>query len=345
MRENDFLRFVYESVPAHGEVPITVGDDMAGVRLSCGGEGPGGEFPNSGDRGGNRGTQAGGGGAGGGAALALLKIDQCLDRVHFDVREHSAKQAGTKAVNRCLSDCAAMACLPAGVMVSVALPREGAGSGEAFAQELFLACRDAAGKFDCPVVGGDTAVWDGRLVIVVSALGKLPQGGRAITRGGAKVGDTLFVSGALGGSILGRHLSFEPRVALALALARAAGEGLHAMMDLSDGLAADLPRICAASGVGAEVHGGRLPLHEDAWKLSEKDGLPAGLHGLVDGEDYELLFAMDPEAVPEIVGIGERLGVPVTAVGTVVAAGKGLVLVDDAGRKLPWPRGGWEHGG
>jgi thiamine monophosphate kinase len=86
-------------------------------------------------------------------------------------------------------------------------------------------------------------------------------------------------------------------------------------------------------------------LHEDAWKLAEKDGLPAGLHGLVDGEDYELLFAMDPEAVPGIVGVGERLGVAVTAVGTVVEAGKGLSLVDGVGRRLPWPRGGWEHGG
>jgi thiamine-monophosphate kinase len=193
-------------------------------------------------------------------------------------------------------------------------------------------------------VGGDTAVWDGRLVVVVSALGKLPRGGRAVRRSGAKVGDTLFVSGALGGSILGRHLTFEPRIKLALELARAAGEGLHAMMDLSDGLAADLPRMCTASGVGAEVHAGRLPLHEDAWKLAEKDGLPAGLHGLVDGEDYELLFAMDPEAVPSIVGVGERLGVAVTAVGTVVEAGKGLSLVDGVARRLQWPRGGWEHG-
>ncbi len=313
MRENDFLRFIYDGVPSHPDVPIPVGDDMGAVRLICG---PAGE------------------------ALALLKTDQCLDGVHFDLALHSAAQVGRKAVNRCLSDCAAMACLPAGVMLSVALPREGRGSGEAFAQDLFVACRDAAARFDCPVVGGDTSLWEGRLVIVVSALGKLPPGGRAIRRSGAKVGDTLFVSGALGGSILGRHLDFTPRMELAQRLVRAAGEGLHAMMDLSDGLAADVPRLCAASHVGAEIHTARLPLHEDAWRLAEKDGMPAGLHGLVDGEDYELLFAMDPEAVPAIVNLTQ---VPVTAIGTVVEAAKGLSLVDAGGGRHRWPRGGWEH--
>ena len=81
------------------------------------------------------------------STLALLKIDQCLDQVHFDLRQHTMTQAGRKAVNRCLSDCAAMACLPAAILISVALPCEGpggGGSGEAAAKELLLACRDAA---------------------------------------------------------------------------------------------------------------------------------------------------------------------------------------------------------
>jgi len=307
MRENAFLTWIRENTPAHAAVKINVGDDMAAVDL--------------------------------GGSLAVLKIDQCLDQVHFDLRQHAAAQAGRKAVNRCLSDCAAMACLPAAIMISVALPKDGPGSGEAFAKELFLACREAAGVFNCPLVGGDTSIWDQRLAITVSALGRVPSGQSLITRSGAKPGDTLFVSGALGGAILGRHLNFTPRIELALKLVQAAKGGLHAMMDLSDGLAQDLPRLCAASNVGARLHTAQLPIHEDAWTLSQKDSLPAGFHALADGEDYELLFALDPDATPNIINLSD---VSLTAIGTITAE-KELLLIDDQNRPHPWPRAGWEH--
>ena len=124
-------------------------------------------------------------------------------------------------------------------------------------------------------------------------------------------------------------------------LARAAKEGLHAMMDLSDGLAQDLPRLCAASGVGAEIHTAQLPIHPDAEALAAEDGIPAGLHALADGEDYELLFALDPQVVPEIVNLSD---VPLTAIGT-VTSGQDLKLIDAAGQAHPWPRAGWEHHG
>jgi thiamine-monophosphate kinase len=307
MRENDFLHWIRENTPAHPSVQLGIGDDMAAVNI--------------------------------GSSPAILKIDQCLDQVHFDLRRHSATQAGHKAVNRCLSDCAAMACIPSALMISVALPKEGPGSGETFAKELYLACRDAGAAFDCPVVGGDTGIWDQRLAITVSALGRIPVGQQLVTRSGAKPGDTLFVSGALGGSILGRHLAFKPRIHLAQKLVKAVGDALHAMMDLSDGLAQDLPRLCAASNVGAQIHTARLPIHDDAWTLSKKDSLPAGFHALADGEDYELLFALDPHATPSIIGISDT---PVTAVG-IVTADRALALVDAQGDSHPWPRAGWEH--
>jgi thiamine-monophosphate kinase len=332
MRENDFLAWITAQTPAHPRVAVGIGDDMGVVR-------PGG----------------GAGEAGGeGVAGVLLKIDQCLDRVHYDLRRHSAAEAGRKAVNRCLSDCAGMACVPAAVMVAVTLPRNGEGSGEAFAKDLFLACRDAAAAFDCPLVGGDTATWDGPLAITVAAMGEMPggtggKGAAPVLRSGARAGDTLFVSGRLGGSILGRHLTFEPRIRLARALAEALGTGdgggLHALMDVSDGLAQDMPRLCAASGVGAEVYAGRLPIHPDAERLAGQDGMPAGLHALADGEDYELLMAVDPEAVPELIGVAEHgagRGVGLTAIGTVTAGG-GLALVDERGGRHGWPRAGWEH--
>src|SRR5947207_12628800 len=120
MRENDFLKWIATHTPVHPQVPLNVGDDMAVLNV------------------------------GGASGAVLLKIDQCLDQVHFDLRQHTPAQVGRKAVNRCLSDCAAMACVPAAILISVALPREGPGSGEAAAREMFLACRDAAGAFDCP---------------------------------------------------------------------------------------------------------------------------------------------------------------------------------------------------
>jgi thiamine-monophosphate kinase len=307
MRENDFLNWIRENTPAHPLVKLGIGDDMAAVDI--------------------------------GSSLAVLKTDQCLDQVHFDLRQHSAAQAGRKAVNRCLSDCAGMGCLPAAIMIAVALPKEGPASGETFAKELFLACRDAGAEFDCPLVGGDTAFWNQRFAITVSALGRIPQNQHLITRSDAKPGDTLFVSGALGGSILGRHFAFKPRIDLAQKIIKAAGPALHAMMDLSDGLAQDLPRLCAASRAGAQLHTARLPIHEDAWTLSQKDSLPAGFHALADGEDYELLFALDPNAAPQIVNLSD---VPVTAIGT-VTADPTLLLIDDQGKAHPWLRAGWEH--
>jgi thiamine-monophosphate kinase len=313
MYENDFLRWIAAHTPPHARVPLNIGDDMALVRL-----------PQN---------------------AALLKIDQCLDQVHFDLRKHTPAQAGRKAVNRCLSDCAAMACLPAALMVSVALPREGPGSSQEAAQELFLACRDAAAVFDCPLVGGDTAIWDQRLAITVAALGTPPPSPnqKEIRRSGAKPGDTLFVSGQLGGSLLpdgnGRHLTFTPRIELAQKIAAAAGPALHAMMDLSDGLAQDLPRLCAASGVGAIVHTAQLPIHPDAQILAARDHIPAGLHALADGEDYELLFALDTDAIPKIINLSD---IHLTAIG-ILTTGSSLALLDSSGQQHPWPRAGWEH--
>jgi thiamine-monophosphate kinase len=307
MRENDFLAWVHQNTPPHPAVRLNVGDDCAAVTF---------------DR-----------------SPAILKIDQCLDQVHFDLRQHSATEAGTKAVNRCLSDLAAMACIPAAIMISVALPRNGPGNNEQFAKELFLACQAAAAKFNCPLVGGDTATWDQRFAITVSALGQLPVGRRPITRAGAKPGDTLFVSGALGGSILGRHLTFTPRIDLALKLAATLGDDLHAMMDLSDGLAQDLPRLAAASSAGAHIHTGQLPIHEDAHTLSEKDHLPPGLHALADGEDYELLFAINTDRTPDIIHLTD---IPLTAIGTVTES-KSLQLIDESNNPHPWPNLGWEH--
>ena len=302
MRENELIDWISQNVGKHPSVPLGIGDDMAMVHV------PTGEV--------------------------LLKIDQALDQVHFDLRTHSPAQAGRKAVNRCLSDCAAMACLPAAFLVSVALPR---GFDVSKAKELFIGCRDAAAVFDCPLVGGDTAVWDQRLAISVAAMGA--STGRTITRNTAEPGDAICVSGQLGGSILSRHMNFVPRVKLSRELIH--GLRLHALMDISDGLAMDLQRLLSASKCGATIYADKIPIHPDAIKLAETDGKPAIWHAMCDGEDYELLFTISISETEKLKTLS--LEAPISVIGTINKTSD-IVFLDKTGAKIPWPEGGWEHG-
>lgn len=256
--------------------------------------------------------------------LLLVGVDQVLDGVHFDSAKHSPRAIGRKVMNRNLSDCAAMACLPAAAVATVALPR---GTGIEYAKELYLGLREAADPFYCSIVGGDTASWDGKLVVTVSILGR-STGITPVTRAGAKPGDGIYVTGALGGSLLGRHMTFEPRVFLAREIARK--NRAHAMIDISDGLSRDLAHLCEMSGVGALIDASLVPIHADAVKLSKQDGRTPLEHALHDGEDHELLFT-GPQPLPkEFVRIGE------------VTEAREIILVRDGNREILQPRG-WEH--
>src|SRR5581483_2766578 len=155
-------------------------------------------------------------------------------------------RVGRKAMAVNLSDIAAMGGRPVAAVVSLGLPR-GSDTGTV-AEELYQGLREAADAFDTAIAGGDTNSWAGGLVISVTLLGEPgPQG--PILRSGARPGDWLIVTGALGGSILGKHLDFTPRVRQGLALQEHAT--LHAMIDVSDGLAADVHHLCEESACGA----------------------------------------------------------------------------------------------
>jgi len=228
--------------------------------------------------------------------LVLVGCDQVLDGVHSDSKVHSPRAIGKKAMNRNLSDCAAMAALPAAAVATVALP---AGVGEEYAKELYLGMKEAGEIFDCPIVGGDTAAWPGKLAITVSILGR--SGGiMPITRGGAVPDQRIYVTGPLGGSLLGRHMTFVPQVQIARTLATTRTIG--AMIDLSDGLSRDLRHICRQSGVGAVLLEERIPVHEDAIEM-RRDGHSPLDHALHDGEDYELLFTTNDVVPSELPGI------------------------------------------
>jgi thiamine-monophosphate kinase len=262
--------------------------------------------------------------------LLVVGVDQVLDGVHFDSAIHTPRQIGRKVMNRNLSDCAAMACLPAAALATVALPR---GASIDFAKELYLGLRDAADPFDCTIVGGDTATWTGKLLMTVTVLGR-SVGIEPITRGGAKVGDGIYVTGPLGGSILGRHMTFEPRVLLGRALGQ--GGVVTAMIDISDGLSRDLSHICAESQVGAIIEESKIPIHDDARRLSERDGVPPLQHALSDGEDHELLFTAS--SAPKL----DASLLPAIRIGT-ITDGNNIYLDRGGGRLMLIEPTGWEH--
>ena len=255
--------------------------------------------------------------------LLLVGVDQVLDGVHFDSSIHTPRQIGRKAMNRNLSDCAAMACLPAAAIATVALPR---GMGIEFAKELYLGLRQAGDEYDCPIVGGDTASWDGKLALSVAILGRA-DGIIPITRFGAKAGDGIYVTGTLGGSILGRHMTFTPRIREARELAKSSP--ISAMIDISDGLSRDLARICQQSNVGAIIDASAIPIHADAIALSKKTGRSPLEHALHDGEDHELLFTCS---------IRPSVG---TLIGHITADRS--LLIEENGKTELLPQKGWDY--
>lgn len=268
-----------------------------------------------------------------GGEKLLLTTDQVLDGVHFSLGGHEPEAAGRKAAARSLSDIAAMAALPVAMVATVAAPK---GFSRADAEALYRGLRGAGEAFDCPLVGGDVAAWSeaaGRLHVSVTVAGR-SAGLEPVLRSGAKVGEAICVTGALGGAWRGsRHLSFTPRIHEARKLAAEFGVG--AMIDVSDGLAADLGHIATESGVAAEVDAPAVPVHEDACRAD--DPLSAALF---DGEDYELLFTLPPDRAARLIQ-SQPLGVAVTRIGVIVE-GAGLTLIR-AGRRERLQPGGWEH--
>jgi thiamine-monophosphate kinase len=243
----------------------------------------------------------------------------------------TARQIGRKAMAVNLSDIAAMAGVPVAAVVSVGLPRKG---GQALAEELYLGLREMADAFDTAIIGGDTNSWDGPLVINVTLLGEATPRG-AVGRKGARPGDRLFVTGPLGGSLLGKHLDFTPRIREALALHAAVD--LHAMIDISDGLAADVAHLCTESGCGAVLHAEAIPI-ADAARAMGDERTPL-YHALGDGEDFELVFTVAPAdaesllrtpPIPGLILIGE----------CVEEAG---LWLEENGQRRPLPPLGYVH--
>ncbi len=226
----------------------------------------------------------------------VATTDAIIDQVDFVVGEHSLGDIGYKSLAVNLSDIAAMGGKPIAALVTLALPSIDATRTAAALYEGILQC---ASEFGVAIAGGDISVYEGPLSISITLLGTVPSGG-AWLRSGAREGDAIVVTGPVGGSLLGRHLRPLPRIELTLRLRELID--VHAAMDISDGLSLDLDRLCAASGVGAELDLDAIPIHDDAVKRSAANGgRPAIEHALGDGEDFELILAMDAGEFSEMV--------------------------------------------
>lgn len=310
VQESDVLKLIQDRVQTQDpRVLLGPGDDLAAIRSRAG--------------------------------VLLAGVDQIVDGLHVLADRVPWDRIGQKAVHRSVSDIAAMAGSPLATLASVVLP---AGTPTANVELLCTGLHEAAEAVGAPLVGGDVAIHlskDHPLTISVTVLAEASNGG-PIERGGAKAGDHLYVTGTLGGSLMadgtGHHLDFCPRVAEALELLAALGKDLHAMIDISDGLGRDAGRVASASDLQVRIDTAAVPCRVGA---TMKDALR-------DGEDYELLCAVAPDAaVPADLGAGDPR-CPITPIGVFVAMPESdtrrVLLQHPDGSSTDGTHLGWDHG-
>ncbi len=295
-----------------------------------------------------------------GRGQQVLTTDLLIEGVHFERASISPRDLGAKAVTVNVSDIAAMGGSPRAALAGIGLAPD---VEAAWVMELYGGMRDACAEYALALVGGDTNRAD-LVVVSVTVVGEVSPG-RAVTRSAARIGDAIVVTGALGAAAGGLALSRAQPAAMTAALSSPWGRalldalarpvarvgegqtlaqsGAHAMMDLSDGLAKDLSRLCLASGVGARVELAAVPVAEPLRAGAASLGVDALELALGGGEDYELVATLDPtdaEAARRV--LDERFGVTLTTVGTIIE-GEGLVAVGDDGRETPLGSKGWDH--
>jgi len=266
MNEFELIAHLTKSLPANKSVVTGTGDDCAVLDLGVSDK------------------------------LVLFKTDAAVEGIHF-TKDTPPEKIGRKALARCLSDIAAMAGTPVAALVTLGLPEK---FDPEFVAKIYDGLNVFAEKIGVAIVGGETTTDPGGIFISIALLGTVAHG-KQVLRSGAKAGDAIFVTGELGGSLAGKHLEFEPRLEEARWLAE--HFSIHAMIDLSDGLAGDLRHILKASGVGAELLKSAIPVSRAA-KLNEARLPTSRLAGtlappqsplaaaLTDGEDFELLFTI-----------------------------------------------------
>lgn len=313
MNEFDLIAKLTSLLPTNGSVVTGAGDDCAVLELGA---------PD---------TQT------------LFKTDAIVEGIHFTA-DTEPERIGRKALARSLSDIGAMGGTPVAAVITLALPK---GYDPERVLAIYRGLNRLAAQHQVAIVGGETTTNPGGLLLNVALLGTVPRGAAAL-RSGAQVGDAIFVTGELGGSLAGKHLDFEPRLAEGRWLAQS---GLvHAMMDVSDGLAGDLPHLLTAGSrpeqpLGAELLKSAIPVSRAA-KLRARENesaKPALVAALTDGEDFELLFTVAAsDAVKMLDGWQAQFpSVGLSCIGKVTPR-PGVFVCGEDGRRLLHAKG-YEH--
>jgi thiamine-monophosphate kinase len=287
----------------------------------------------------------------------VVTTDAIVEGVHF-LPEDPPDTIAQKALRVNLSDLAAKGATPAGFVLTLALRSVDESWLAAFATGLG---RDA-GAFTCPLLGGDTVSTPGPVTVSITAFGRVPPD-KMVHRSGAKPGDRIVVSGTIGDAMLGLDILKGGRVAACLAgdlpardalisryrvpqprnaLARALRAFAHAAMDVSDGLAGDLAKLCAASGTSAVIDVPSIPLSPAAKAVLASSA--ASMEMLISGgDDYEVLCAIPEQAFEEFVRAAGQAGVPVASIGGIIAGTAVPQFLDQAGRELAMSRTSYSH--
>jgi thiamine-monophosphate kinase len=287
----------------------------------------------------------------------VVTTDAIVEGVHF-LSDDPPVSIARKALRVNLSDLAAKGAAPAGFVLTLALRA----AEDAWLAPFARGLGEDAAQFGCPLLGGDTVSTPGPLMISIAAFGRVSPG-KMVHRRGAKPGDRVVVTGTIGDAALGLDILKRGKVADALgddaaarqmlvdryrvpqprnALAEMVRDHAHAAMDVSDGLAGDLAKLCAASGVSAAIDLSSIPLSSAAASLLARGAV--GIEMLVaGGDDYEILCAI-PEDRFEAFARGAGLaGVPVNSIGTVIAGSSAPSFLDAQGREIALPRLSYSH--
>lgn len=286
----------------------------------------------------------------------LLTTDMLVEGIHFQRDKTTPIQLGRKSISVNLSDIAACGGTPREAVVSIAIPRN---VDVEFAEQLFRGMRERAHEFEVNILGGDTTASREDIVINVALTGEV-ESGQVVLRSGAREGDLIFLTGPVGNAAAGldittNHEEFADEFAeLVLACYDplphvAEGEiigksGLAtAMIDVSDGVAADLHHICHSSGFGARLYADRLPKSTSFREYAARVGLDLHQFVVSGGEDYVLLFTVSPADHMALANLlAERCRRPVHNIG-VMTPGSGIEFVKPDGKVESLPSQGWDH--
>jgi thiamine-monophosphate kinase len=287
----------------------------------------------------------------------VVTTDAIVEGVHF-LPGDPPDTVARKALRVNLSDLAAKGAVPAGFVLTLALHSVDDGWLKPFAAAL----GDDAKSFGCPLLGGDTVATPGPLTISITCFGRVPVN-KMVHRSGARPGDRVVVTGTIGDATLGLDILKGGAVAAALAndeaarqalvaryrvpqprnaLAKAVREHAHAAMDISDGLAGDLTKLCAASGVSAAIHSPSIPLAKPAATLLSR-GI-VSLESLISGgDDYEILCAIPEASIEAFSQAARKVGVAATAIGAIIAGSAVPSFLDAQGREVALKRRSFSH--